>query len=315
MLGGLRLLVSGPELVDEICDDTRFDKKIGGGLRSAAARSGRGGAVHRRDRRPAVGAGAQRAHDAVQPAGDARLHAQDARRRRPADGQVGAAQPRRGGRRRRGHDPAHARHDRAVRLRLPVQLLLPRVPAPVRRRDGAGAHRGAGPGPAAADPDPAPGAGAAAVRGGRGVHERPRRPDHRGAPRRGRRGRHHGPARPDDHRRRQGRRTPARREHPGAVHHVPHRGPRDDLGPAVVRDLLPDEAPGRAGPRPRRGRRGVRRHRRADVRAGAPPALRPADPRRDPAAVADRAGLQPHALRGHRDRRQVRGRRGHPDRP
>jgi cytochrome P450 / NADPH-cytochrome P450 reductase len=32
MLGGVRLLVSGPELVDEICDDTRFDKKIGGGL-------------------------------------------------------------------------------------------------------------------------------------------------------------------------------------------------------------------------------------------------------------------------------------------
>ena len=32
MLGGVRLIVSGPELVDEICDDTRFDKKIGGGL-------------------------------------------------------------------------------------------------------------------------------------------------------------------------------------------------------------------------------------------------------------------------------------------
>ena len=32
MLGGVRLLVSGPELVDEICDDARFDKKIGGGL-------------------------------------------------------------------------------------------------------------------------------------------------------------------------------------------------------------------------------------------------------------------------------------------
>ena len=75
-------------------------------------------------------------------------------------------------------------------------------------------------------------------------------------------------------------------------------------------DLLPDEEPGRPGPRPRRGRRGVRRHRRADVRAGAPAALRPADPRRDPAAVADRAGLHPHTVRGHRDRRQVRrGRR------
>ena len=29
---GMRLIVSGPELVDEICDDARFDKEIGGGL-------------------------------------------------------------------------------------------------------------------------------------------------------------------------------------------------------------------------------------------------------------------------------------------
>ncbi|WP_214366618.1 bifunctional cytochrome P450/NADPH--P450 reductase [Pseudonocardia sp. H11422] len=30
--GGTRVMVSGPDLVDEICDDTRFDKMIGGGL-------------------------------------------------------------------------------------------------------------------------------------------------------------------------------------------------------------------------------------------------------------------------------------------
>jgi cytochrome P450 / NADPH-cytochrome P450 reductase len=30
--GGVRIFVSGPDLVDEICDDTRFDKKVGGGL-------------------------------------------------------------------------------------------------------------------------------------------------------------------------------------------------------------------------------------------------------------------------------------------
>src|ERR1044072_6620220 len=29
---GVRLLVSGPELVDEVCDDTRFDKLVAGGL-------------------------------------------------------------------------------------------------------------------------------------------------------------------------------------------------------------------------------------------------------------------------------------------
>ena len=87
---------------------------------------------------------------------------------------------------------------------------------------------------------------------------------------------------------------PAGREHPGPVHHLPHRRPRDDVGPAVVRDLLPDEEPGRAGAGARRGRRGARHHGRADVRAGAPAALRPADPRRDAAAVADRARLHPH---------------------
>jgi cytochrome P450 / NADPH-cytochrome P450 reductase len=29
---GLRLFISGPDLVDEVCDDTRFDKKVTGGL-------------------------------------------------------------------------------------------------------------------------------------------------------------------------------------------------------------------------------------------------------------------------------------------
>ena len=90
-------------------------------------------------------------------------------------------------------------------------------------------------------------------------------------------------------------------------------GPRDDLGAALVRDLLPAQQPGRPRPRPRRGRRGVRHHRGAHLRAGPPPALRPADPRRDPAPVADRARLHPPAVRGHRDRRPVRDPRAHPD--
>ena len=37
--GGMRLFVSGPELVDEVCDDARFDKKVAGGL--ANLRAGR----------------------------------------------------------------------------------------------------------------------------------------------------------------------------------------------------------------------------------------------------------------------------------
>ena len=30
--GSTRLIVSGPELVDEVCEDARFDKKIGGDM-------------------------------------------------------------------------------------------------------------------------------------------------------------------------------------------------------------------------------------------------------------------------------------------
>ena len=40
---GTRLIVSGADLVDEICDDTRFDKLVGGGLanlRKGAADAG-----------------------------------------------------------------------------------------------------------------------------------------------------------------------------------------------------------------------------------------------------------------------------------
>ena len=49
--GGIRLLISGPDLVNEVCDDTRFDKKVSGGLANLG--TGRHRAVHRRDGRPA----------------------------------------------------------------------------------------------------------------------------------------------------------------------------------------------------------------------------------------------------------------------
>jgi cytochrome P450/NADPH-cytochrome P450 reductase len=35
--GGVRVFVSGPDLVDEVCDDARFDKLVGGGLASLRA--------------------------------------------------------------------------------------------------------------------------------------------------------------------------------------------------------------------------------------------------------------------------------------
>ena len=206
---GTRLIVSGADLVDELCDESRFDKLVGGRAGQPAQGGDRRGALHRRDAGPAVAARPQHPDVPVQPPGDARLHAQDGRHRRPADGQVGPAQPRRGGRRPGRHDPADPRHHRALRVRLPVQLVLPRHPAPVRRGDGPHPRRGPGAGAAAADPDPAEDPRAAPGRGGPGLHERPGRPADRRAPGAGRRGGHHGPARPDAQRRRQGSRARA----------------------------------------------------------------------------------------------------------
>ena len=97
----MRLLVSGPELVDEICDDTRFDKKIGGGLASCS-RAPAGSGLFTAETDDPLWA---RAHNilmapfSLQAMRD--YMPDDARHRRPADGQVGAAQPGRGGRRRR----------------------------------------------------------------------------------------------------------------------------------------------------------------------------------------------------------------------
>ena len=106
---------------------------------------------------------------------------------------------------------------------------------------------------------------------------------------------------------------PARLQHPRAVHHLPHRGARDDLGPAVLRGLLPAQGPGRPGPGAGRGRRGAGERRVAHVRAGAPADLHPPGPGRVAAVVADRTGVQPLPLRGHRDRRTVRHTGAHPD--
>ena len=101
-----------------------------------------------------LAARAQHPDGTVQRPGHARLHATDAGHRGPAHGQVGAAEPRRRGRRPGGHDAADPGHHRPLRVRLPLQLVLPRDAAPVRR--GHGAHPGgvAEPHAAAADPDP-----------------------------------------------------------------------------------------------------------------------------------------------------------------
>ena len=109
------------------------------------------GAVHRGHRRPAVEVRARHPAAQLQHVGDEGLPRPDDRHRRAAVPQVGAAQPGRADRRHRRHDPADPRHDRAVRVQLPVQLVLPRHPAPLHRGDDGRAARD--PGPAAPAPD------------------------------------------------------------------------------------------------------------------------------------------------------------------
>ena len=144
---GDRFIASGLDMIDDLCDDERFDKLVGDGQKAVRSFGPSAGLFTSDTDDPNW----SKAHNILLPnfstAGDAGLPADDERHRRPADAEVGAAEPGRPGRRDRRHDPADPGHDRAVRLRLPLQLLLPRHPAPVRRR-----HDGR----AAGEPDPEP---------------------------------------------------------------------------------------------------------------------------------------------------------------
>ena len=133
MRGKPLVIVSGHELVDELCDESRFDKSVRGALRARAEVRGRR-PLHRVHAGAELVEGAQHPAAELQPARDAGLPRDDARHRRAARPEVGAAQRRRRGRRRARHDLADPRHDRAVRLRLPLQLVLPRDESPLRRR-------------------------------------------------------------------------------------------------------------------------------------------------------------------------------------
>ena len=76
-------------------------------------------------------------------------------------------------------------------------------------------------------------------------------------------------------------------------------------GLLVVRDLLLDEEPAVRAAGPGRGGRGARRRHRTQLRADPPAQLCPTDSRRVAADVADRANVHQNATAGHRDRRQV----------
>ena len=135
MMGKPMVIVSGYDLVDELCDEQRFDKSTRGALRKL---------------RPvahglftADTAGAALVQVAQHPAADLRaarhagLPRSDARYRRSADAEVGTTQLRRRDRRHRRHDAPHARHHRPVRLRLSLQFVLSRRQPSLRRRHGA----------------------------------------------------------------------------------------------------------------------------------------------------------------------------------
>ena len=77
--GDPRVIVSGADLVEEICDDTRFDKQVGAGLQSATGRPHHRGGLFTSDTAdPLLASRPQHPDGAVQPAGDARVHAADA---------------------------------------------------------------------------------------------------------------------------------------------------------------------------------------------------------------------------------------------
>jgi hypothetical protein len=131
---GSRIIASSFEFVDPLCDESGFDKKVGSGLRQLAAGPAGTRPVHVRDARPELAQGAQRAPACLQHGRYAWLSPAHARCRDPAHAQMGAAEPGRHGGRSGRHDKVDARYDRALRLRLPVQLLLSRHATSLRPR-------------------------------------------------------------------------------------------------------------------------------------------------------------------------------------
>ena len=148
---GTRYVASGLEMVDDLCDDARFDKLVGGQPARAPQDPQERRPVHGGHRRPAV----EVAHDILLPSFstwamkgylDPMIDIAEQMclkwERLNPDEPIDVA-----GR----HDAADPRHDRAVRVQLPVQLVLPRHPAPLRRSDDGRAARD--PGTAAPAPD------------------------------------------------------------------------------------------------------------------------------------------------------------------
>ena len=237
MRGKPIVVVSGHTLVDELCDESRFDKSVRGALRGSPRLRGR-----RPLHRVHPGAELVEAHNILLPNFSQRamqgyhpMMLDIAEQlvlkweRLNADDEVDVTAR---------HDLADARHDRALRLRLPLQLVLPRDEPPLRRRHGGrarrrhGADRGQLPLEAAASEGPRR---QAARR--HPPHERDGRRDHpASAGRAARRGEKPicsscmlSGRRPEDGR------AARRPQYPLPGHHLPDRGARDDERPPVLR--------------------------------------------------------------------------------
>ena len=314
--GGTRLIVSGAPTWSTRSATTRGSTRwSAAACRTCARARPDAGLFTAETDGPAVAPSPQHPDVAVQPAGDARLHAEDGRHRRAADGQVGPAQPGRGGRRPGRHDPADPGHHRAVRVRLPLQLLLPRAP---RTRSSQAMVRTLAEAQARARQLPIQ--TRLRIRAQRQVEEDQAfmndLVDQLIAERRARATRRTPPTCSAGC-------SPASTSSPGR--RLPDANIRAQCitfliaGHETTSGLLsfaiyyllknPDFL--------ERARAEVDEvlgsDRVADVRAGAPAHLRPPDPRRGAAAVADRAGVHPLPVRGHRDRRPVRHPGAHPD--
>ena len=161
MMGAPLVIVSGHDLIDELSDEKRFDKAVRGSLRRVRAVGGDG--LFTADTNEPNWS---KAHNILlQPFGNRAmtvLSPEHGRYRRAAREEMGAAQRRRGDRRRPRHDGADARHHRPLRLRLPLQFVLSPRLSPVRGIAGALARdhhddpRHSAGGPVAAEAPPRP---------------------------------------------------------------------------------------------------------------------------------------------------------------
>ena len=136
MMGSPIVVVSGHDLVDELSDEKRFDKTVRGALRRVRAVGGDG--LFTADTKEPNWS---KAHNILlQPFGNRAMQSYHPSMVDIAEQlvqQMGAAQRRRRDRRRPRHDGADAGYDRPVRLRLPLQFVLPaRLPS-LRRVAGA----------------------------------------------------------------------------------------------------------------------------------------------------------------------------------